>query len=553
MSRYTSEGLNVKLRKILKDLGIPRLIFRRGNKLAASMNGIPRLTRGYATRVLRSKSGMKKGALLAGSSLLLTYMCWDTKFVSCESIKGIKQYNSGPSDSDQSNTISLLSDKEVTQRLRQMEKSYYVQRGRGVLRYDLAQLPSNAPIEDNHIEQVITVPVSSGGQEEADLYFFGVFDGHGGPYTSAKLSQSLVPYVAHQLGQIYGDFSLSEGGPGAFSAATDSAITTAFKNLDRDLVYGALGKLFEEPTKQNLVSALPAISGSCALLTMFDSNENTIKCAVTGDSRALLGSQDSNGQWTVKALSVDQTADNTEEVERIRAEHPGEPGAVRNGRVLGSLQPSRAFGDYRYKIKELAGKVVSDLPGHLRVYFRREPRDFKTPPYVTAEPVITSTKLDSNAKFMVLASDGLFELLTNEEIAGLVVNWMQHSKNAHFGNSAGIQKDSHGAKSIPPVTDLSTHKEQQRRVFSRTGQSSSPVSILDDANVATHLIRNALSAGGNKDYVSTLVSIPSPMSRKYRDDLTVTVVFFGEGQDLGKIDGQLIPNYEATSPPRPKL
>lgn len=292
---------------------------------------------------------------------------------------------------------------------------------------------------------------------------------------------------------------------------------------------------------------MPAISGSCALLTMYDSSSHTIKCAVTGDSRALLASQDASGKWTVKPLSVDQTADNPDEVARIRAEHPDEPGAVRNGRVLGSLQPSRAFGDYRYKIKELAGKTVHDLPSHLKVYFRREPRDFKTPPYVTAEPVVTTTEVDANAKFMVLGSDGLFELLSNEDIAGLVVKWMENKNSTMPSSKASLN-------SIPPVLDLSPHKEPRRPIFTqRSGQSASPECILDDSNAATHLIRNALSAGGSKEYVSTLVSIPSPMSRKYRDDLTVTVIFFGNETDPAKVDGKLLPNYEATSPPKAKL
>ncbi|SCU86599.1 LAME_0D06876g1_1 [Lachancea meyersii CBS 8951] len=475
------------------------------------MSVLSRLTGRYTSRVLGTKNGLRKGAFLASTSLVLSYALWDHRVVSCESVKGIKQFSSKPGEREPesgSSTISLLSDQQVTQRLRQLDQSYYVQRGRGVVRYDTAQLPSNSPIEDTHVEQVITVPGKQPGSDE-DLYFFGIFDGHSGPYTSTKLAQVLVPYVAHQLGQVYGGL----GSHSASSDAVDTAITSAFTALDRDLVLGSLHKLFTDPTKNNLVNALPAISGSCALLTMFDSANSVLKCAVTGDSRALVGFQDSESKWSIKAVSVDQTGDNPEEVARIRQEHPGEPGAVRNGRVLGSLQPSRAFGDYRYKVKELGGKTVRDLPDHLKVYFRREPRDFKTPPYVTAEPVITTTQVSDNAKFMVLASDGLFELLENEEIKDLVVDWMNKEKGL---------------------------------------KAKQPKSLLEDKNAATHLIRNALSAGGQRDYVSTLVSIPSPMSRKYRDDLTVTVVFFGQAEP-GEITGQLELNYEATAPLKPKL
>ncbi|SCW02051.1 LAFE_0E13080g1_1 [Lachancea fermentati] len=486
----------------------------------------------------------RNALLVVGSATLLSYPLWGNHHVSSETVTGIKQYTTESSDSENVSTISLLSDKEVTQRLRQQEQSYYVQRGRRVIRYDVAQLPSNAPIEDNHVEQVITVPGPDG--QDDDLYFFGVFDGHGGPYTSSKLAKSLVPYVAHQLSQVY-----TETNETLTSDAVDSAFKNAFKNLDRDITEVSLGNLFSSPSKENLAQALPAISGACALLTMYDSMNSTLKCAVTGDSRALLASVDENGQWTVQSLSIDQTGDNPEEVDRIRSEHPGEPNVIRNGRILGSLQPSRAFGDYRYKIKEIGGKTVADLPGHMKVYFRREPRDFLTPPYVTAEPVVTSAKVGQNSKFMVLASDGLFELLSNEDVAALVIKWMEKNKVTPFAKTLAA---SGPQAKLPSVTDISEYKEAQRPAFRyRSKQKNAAEYLMEDSNVSTHLIRNALSARGNKEYVSTLVSIPSPMSRKYRDDLTVTVVFFGGEEDLSHVDGQLLLNHDATAGLEPKL
>jgi pyruvate dehydrogenase phosphatase len=50
-------------------------------------------------------------------------------------------------------------------------------------------------------------------------------------------------------------------------------------------------------------------------------------------------------------LSVDQTGGNPDEAARIRAEHPDEEKAVSKGRVLGTLEPSRSFGDGIYKWK----------------------------------------------------------------------------------------------------------------------------------------------------------------------------------------------------------
>lgn len=502
----------------------------------------------------------------SGSVLLAYYYLSSSHLVSLDSVKGIKQFSSSSIDSnyntDGSNkdSLLLLSDNEVNIKLHNLEASSLVNRAKGIIRYDISQLPSNHPIEDNHVEQIITTPSKNGTSSgnnvsENDLYFFGIFDGHSGPFTSAKLSTDLVKYVATHLNKLYKDEEIDES---TLSKKFDKAIENGFLQLDNDIVNGSLKALFEDPSKQNVIDALPAISGSCALLSVYNSQTSTLKVAVTGDSRALICDQEEDGNWTVKSLSTDQTGDNLSEVERIRSEHPDEPNAVRNGRVLGSLQPSRAFGDYRYKLNDIEGRSLSELPDHVKIYFRKEPRFFLTPPYVTAKPEITTTKINvKKTKFMVLGSDGLFELLSNEEIAGLVVRWLENNQNKMQNNNS--KKPLAISKKLPAVADLSVDKEAQRPAFrykskSKSTSSSAPEYLLEDSNVSTHLIRNALSAGGSKEYVSTLVSIPSPMSRRYRDDLTVTVVFFDEpSSNSTSADGSVITNIHATTPPKPKL
>ena len=41
--------------------------------------------------------------------------------------------------------------------------------------------------------------------------------------------------------------------------------------------------------------------------------------------------------------------------------------------------------------------------------------------------------------------------------------------------------------------------------------------------------------GKDRDMVCALLTLPSPYSRRYRDDLTVEVVFFGEGEGSGEV------------------
>ncbi|CDR37855.1 CYFA0S01e18338g1_1 [Cyberlindnera fabianii] len=445
--------------------------------------------------------------------------------------------------------IFLLSDEQITKQLRNLEESYYVNRGKGVVRYDISQLPSNSPIEDDRSEAVVTVPTKDGN---TDFYFWGIYDGHSGYYTSLKLRDELISHVVHALGAEYKQ-DPEDPSSGARLIPTpeviDEAIKRGFLHLDHEIVQEGLTQLFEDPNnKERALRALPAASGACGLLTFYDSSSQLLRVAVTGDSRAVLGSLNADGQWTAKSLSVDQTGDNPEEVERIKAEHPGEATCVRNGRVLGSLQPTRAFGDFRYKLKEINGKAIDSLPEHLKVYFRSPPKNSLTPPYVTAEPVVTTTKIDpSKRDFVVIGSDGLYELLSNEEIVGLVVKWMEKNSVTKTKTPTSTEEKRWSGlfsgsddKKLPRVLDVSDEKYRdfQRPAFRNKKVSEQHEYLLEDTNVSTHLIRNALSLGGSKEYVSTLVSIPSPTSRKYRDDLTVTVVFFGDGtpDDAGKLE-----------------
>ena len=51
-----------------------------------------------------------------------------------------------------------------------------------------------------------------------------------------------------------------------------------------------------------------------------------------------------------------------------------------------------------------------------------------------------------------------------------------------------------------------------------------------DDNLSAHLIRNAFG-GGDDIELRKLLSIPSPLSRRHRDDVTVTVVCWEDGNE----------------------
>lgn len=79
-------------------------------------------------------------------------------------------------------SLGMMTPEQATQKLRRSEESYLVGRGKGVVRYDVVQLPSNNPIEDDHKEKIVEVPQSvtpaQEGLSNSDWMFWGVFDGH---------------------------------------------------------------------------------------------------------------------------------------------------------------------------------------------------------------------------------------------------------------------------------------------------------------------------------------------------------------------------------------
>lgn len=302
--------------------------------------------------------------------------------------------------------------------------------------------------------------------------------------------------------------------------AIDRAIRTGFTRLDDEIVHRSVEKVFKASSKNVAAELLqPALSGSCALLSFYDSKTNLLRVACTGDSRAVLGRRSDSGKWTATPLSEDQTGGTPSEVQRMRKEHPGEEHVVRNGRVLGGLEPTRAFGDAVYKwSRDTAFKLREQ-------FFGRTPSPLlKTPPYVTAEPVITTTKVQpEKGDFLVLATDGLWEMLTNDEVVGLVGQWIESQTSRSSSGSAFEQTWARvfGSQKAPlPVEKGGSGAAEGQKTPIRLQQwgvdpQAKDRFVVKDSNVATHLVRNALG-GTNEEQVCALLTLPAPFSRRYR-------------------------------------
>ena len=339
--------------------------------------------------------------------------------------------------------------------------------------------------------------------------------------TSATLRKALITYVAKELNETY---KASAEAPS--SETIDNAIKTGFTRLDDDIVHRSVEKVFAKNNRAMAAEALaPALSGSCALLSFYDKRSKELRVACTGDSRAVLGRRTETGKWSATPLSVDQTGSNTDEEARMRKEHPNEAYVIKNGRVLGQLEPTRAFGDAAYKWT----RQVSDRL-HNSFFARRQSPFLKTPPYVTAEPVVTKIQIHpEKGDFLVMATDGLWEMLTNEEVVGLVGKWIEQERISQHGSKGGGSSSGSSmwnkmfggedASAALPVEKAKADGLDGQKMPVRQGQwgskSTADRFVVRDKNVATHLVRNALG-GRDDELVCALLTLPAPNSRRYR-------------------------------------
>nr|XP_019048296.1 hypothetical protein I302_02066 [Kwoniella bestiolae CBS 10118]OCF27226.1 hypothetical protein I302_02066 [Kwoniella bestiolae CBS 10118] len=456
------------------------------------------------------------------------------------------------------------SEEEVERILTEHESgnSHVGRNGNPVVRWDTNWVGSNEPCEDRFASNLIPrkfgsaqqakiEPSIGGGPGEEgknDLMLFSIIDGHAGDATSKLLEKTLHPTISvalaglqagyvptdvqskswyNKLNPISWLYSYRKTG----SWNSGNVIRTlqhAYTELDDHICQSPIKLLqtlkqpsnpSDYPTPRQTLVALsqPAASGACAITTFVDSENQDLYVALAGDCRAVAGWQTKDGRWRCDTLTEDQMGENPREVERMQKEHPASERdtVIKGGRVQGGLQPTRAFGDAVYKWTTAQGNAIAEA-------FREEgdkPRGVRpwnnTPPYVTARPEVTYRKLKNEdgdqLKFVIMATDGLWDRLTSEESVLLLASYLSHPKHPDI-----------------PKTDL----PNLYPLLPANGERPYPVQELPqprdeswafegDTNAATHLIRNSL-AGANRKNRAELLSLNGKVSRWMRDDVTCT-------------------------------
>ena len=428
-----------------------------------------------------------------------------------------------------------LTPQQVSGVLRMNETTVQVRDGGSVLGFESNQLHSNNPIEDRRSEARLT---------QTDGFLFGVFDGHAGCACAQAISERLFLYIAvlllpldlmekyshalrykepmevlhwfkhdndyftEYLADVYHNAltklvveTLSTSGlDDDFSML--SALSSSFIRLDEDISHEALPSANDG--KIDLETIEVAFSGACACAAHIDGPH--LHVANVGDARAVLGVQNDDGSWSAKYMSYEHNAFNRNEVDNIKSSHPSSESSfvIKNDRLLGLLAPLRAFGDVRFKwrLSELK-HLQAKLGGYLHNVV---PPNYYTPPYLNAHPETLYHRLTPKDRFLVLASDGLWEQLSPEKVVRLVGDHLEGKQTME--------------EFILQDQKLSLGELNDTLLQRKSGLAKKAI----DANVATHLIRNAL--GMSHLEVSRMLSYPENVVRYYRDDITITVVFF---------------------------
>jgi pyruvate dehydrogenase phosphatase len=338
---------------------------------------------------------------------------------------------------------------------------------------------------------------------------------------SAQLKERLIPAVWDQLKSatssttrnIPPSSSADNTQPSLPAVQVAEAVRKAFITLDKQIVDTAAESLKSDKPFSTIFSGLKvATAGSCALLALYDPLAQLLHVACTGDSRAVLGAPlTPTGPWIALRLSVDQTGSNTDEISRISAEHPGEEGIVKGGRVLG-IMVSRAFGDGFWKWDAELQKTLAKTYFN-GLYPKMIPFEgLKTPPYLTAEPVVTTMKLElgkGKGSFLILASDGFWDHVSDEQAVRLVRAWVECRERDR-------DRDREPSEREAGKGEVGGNKGAKiDRIDEEMWKWHDGCLIVKDENVATHLVRNALG-GSDEEFLRAMFAFEAPRTRNMR-------------------------------------
>ncbi|XP_073139515.1 probable protein phosphatase 2C 38 [Henckelia pumila] len=255
--------------------------------------------------------------------------------------------------------------------------------------FSMAVIQANGLMEDQ--SQLESGPLSS---LDSGPYgtFIGVYDGHGGPETSRYVNQSLFKNLKKFASQ--------------HQEISANVIKQAFLETEDEFLDLVREQWLNKPQMASV--------GTCCLVGII--SNGLLHIANAGDSRAVLGRADKAIRGvTAIQLSTEHNANLEYIRDELRSLHSDDPQIVvlkhKVWRVKGIIQISRSIGDAYLKKPEFNKEPL------LAKFRLSEPF---SKPILSAEPSIFTHKLNPKDQFVILASDGLWEQLSNQEAVDIV-------------------------------------------------------------------------------------------------------------------------------------
>nr|GMC64726.1 protein phosphatase 2C 57 [Ipomoea batatas] len=290
--------------------------------------------------------------------------------------------------------------------------------------------------------------------------YAAVFDGHAGFSSARFLREELYRECVRAL---QGGLLLN----GKDLNAISKALQDAFETVDAKLVN------WLETSGQEIESGATATVIFVGKDTLFISHlgDSCVVLSRSGKAEALTNSHRPYGS---NKVSLD-------EIRRIREAG----GWIVNGRICGDISVSRAFGDMRFKNKknEMLEKGVEEgrwsQKFASRVTFRGD--------LVTAFPDVSQVTLGSDAEFLVLASDGLWDYVNSSDAVNLVRNQLREHGDVQIACEALARMALDYQRSQDNVsiivadlgrTDWRTLPVQQQNVFLELVQALATIGIV---------------------------------------------------------------------------
>jgi len=255
----------------------------------------------------------------------------------------------------------------------------------GGLKYGLSSMQGwRIEMEDAH-SAIIGIP-----DQKETVCWFAVFDGHAGSRVSAHCAHHLLDCIRTNdefTTSLQQEHSLTKE---ELQAGVEGGILRGFLDLDEKL------RKIPEVASGEDKSGTTAV---CSLIT-----DKYLIIANCGDSRAVFCTGS-------KPALASQDHKPSNELERERIQNAGGSVLIQGttSRVNGSLAVSRALGDFEYK----------NVDG-------RSP----TEQLVSPEPEFyIKERIDEQDEFLVLACDGVWDVMTNEEICDFILGRLKVTDN----------------------------------------------------------------------------------------------------------------------------